>query len=98
MANDDVFKDIAIDEDEHEQSLQDTIDASKGNLIPIGVVSLEKLYDLQNRFQGPKNAETHNSTLMHEQINLGTDKEPKFVNVGMCCTTEEGEAFVHLLR
>jgi len=38
MDNDDIFKDTTIDEDEHEQSLQDTTDASKDNLIPKDVV------------------------------------------------------------
>lgn len=47
MVNDDTFKDAAIDEDEHEQSLQAGVDIKKGHLIPKGVVSLEKLYDLQ---------------------------------------------------
>lgn len=50
MANVDVFKDAAIDEDEHEQSLQAGVDDKKGNLIPKGVVSLENIYDLKNRF------------------------------------------------
>lgn len=46
MANSDVFKDAAIDEDEHEQYLPTGDDDKKGNLIPKGVVSLENLYDL----------------------------------------------------
>jgi len=46
MANSDVFKDIGIDEDVHEQSLQVGANDKKGNLIPKGVVSLEKIYDL----------------------------------------------------
>jgi len=46
MTNVDFFKDEAIDEDEHEQSLQAAVDNKKGNLIPKGVVSLEYLYDL----------------------------------------------------
>ena len=44
------------------------------------MVSLEKIYDLQNLFQGPVNSKTHNSTLLHEQINLGIDKDLNFVN------------------
>ena len=98
MAKNDVFKDATIDEDEHEQSLQSTIDDSKGNLIPKGVVSLKKLYDLQNRFSGPNNTKTHSSTLMHEQINLGTYKHLKFMNLSTCCTLEEWKAFVRLFR
>eukprot|EP00253_Pinus_taeda_P032932 PITA_32932 len=37
MANDDVFKDATIDEDEHKQTRQNTTSTSKGNLIPKGV-------------------------------------------------------------
>jgi len=85
MANTDVFKDAAIDEDEHEQSLQVGVDDKKGNLIPKGVVSLEKLYDLQNHFQGPRNNKIHSSTITHEQINLGTKQDPKFFNLGTSC-------------
>lgn len=50
MANVDVFKDAAIDEDKHEKTLQDAASASKGNLMLKGVVSLDKLYYLQNFF------------------------------------------------
>lgn len=42
------FKDAAADEDEHGQPLQDPADGKKGNLIPKCVVSLNRLYDLQN--------------------------------------------------
>lgn len=48
MANADVFKDVSIDEDEHDQALQEASSAMKGNNTPKSVVSLEKLYDLQN--------------------------------------------------
>lgn len=46
MANTDIYKDTMIDEDVHEQSLQDTTDDNKGNLIPKGVVSLKRIYRL----------------------------------------------------
>lgn len=62
MANAEIFKDIAIDEDVHKQCMEETIDDSKGNPIPKGVVSLEKLYDLQNCFKGPKNTKP---TILH---------------------------------
>ena len=67
-----MFKDATLDEDQHKKELQDATSASKGNLIPKGVVSLEKLYDVKNRFWGPVNAKTHISTLSREQIILGT--------------------------
>ena len=98
MENANIFKDATIDEEEHEKTLQDAANASKGNLIPKGVMSLEKLYNLQNRFQGPVNAKTHRSTLSHEHINLGIDKDLKYVNLGTCCTWKERQAFIHLFK
>lgn len=50
MVNDDVFKDATIDDDKHKKALQDESSARKGNLIPKGVVSLEKLSNLYNHF------------------------------------------------
>ena len=38
MANADVFKDVAIEEDEHDKDLQEEVDTVKGNIIPKGVV------------------------------------------------------------
>lgn len=73
MANIDVFKDASINEDVNEQSIQDTTDDSKGNLIPKSVVSLKKLYDLLNHFKELRNTKTHSSTLIHKHINLGTE-------------------------
>lgn len=85
-ANANVFKHASIDEDEHEKALQDAASASKGNLIPKAVVSLEKLYDLHNCFWGPVNDKIHSSTLSHDHINLGTDKGSKYVNLSICFT------------
>eukprot|EP00253_Pinus_taeda_P017659 PITA_17659 len=98
MANTDIFKDATIDEDEHKQSLQDVANVRKGNLIPKGVVLVVKLYDLHNSFQGLVNAKTHSSTLLHEHINLGTDKDLKFVNIGRYCTLQERKDFIHLFK
>lgn len=69
MENDDVFKHTMIDEDEHEKAFQDAVSGSKGNLIPKGVISLEKLYDLQNHFWGPVNVKSNSSKLSHNHIN-----------------------------
>ena len=98
MANADTLKHAVIDEDEHEKYFQDGADNKKGHLIPKGVVSLEKLYDMQECFQGPRNNKTHNSTIMHELINFGTKQDPKFFNLGMCCTQQEQQAFVRLFK
>lgn len=48
--NFDVFKDTTIYKEVHAKALQVATNASKVKLIPKDVVSLQKLYDLQNRF------------------------------------------------
>lgn len=98
MASANVFKYAAIDEEDHEQTLQDETSASKGNLIPKGVVSLEILYDLQKCFREPMNSKTHISMFSHEKVNLGTEKYLKFVNLGTCCTPQECKTFIHLFK
>jgi len=71
---------------------------SRGNLITQGVVSLEKLYDIQNQSWGSMNENTHNFTLSHEKINLGTEKDLKYVNIGTCYTPQERTTFIHLFK
>jgi hypothetical protein len=44
----------------------------KSNVIPKGVASLEKIFDLQDRFKRITNDNTNSSTLIHQIINLGT--------------------------
>lgn len=72
MANFDVFKDVAVDNDKHKCSLQEKSCNRKGHFITKGVASLEKIYDLQEHFKGLRNSKTHSSTMMHELINLET--------------------------
>jgi len=50
IVNTNTFKDAAIDENEHERSLQARVDVKKGHLIPKGVASLENIYELQECF------------------------------------------------
>jgi len=58
----DVVNDITTNEGEHEQPLKTTAKGKKGNIIPKGVVSLNKIYDLQKLCQGPRNNRSHWST------------------------------------
>lgn len=48
MDNVDVFNYDSIEEDEHNKILQEAPNTMKGNIIPKGVVSMEKPYDLHN--------------------------------------------------
>lgn len=47
MANNEIFKDVAIDDDEYKRSLQAGGDDMKGHIITKGVVSLENIYDME---------------------------------------------------
>jgi hypothetical protein len=72
------------------------MDNLMANTIPKGVVTLEKLFDLKDKFKKSSNVKTHSSTLGHEMINLGTIENPKNVNLGTCCTEEEKHAYLKL--
>lgn len=98
MANTGALKYAAIDDDEHKGSLQVDDGNKKGHLIMKNVATLEKIYDLQECFQGTKNSKTHSSTMMHELINLRIEQDSKFVNLGTCFTQQEWQAFVHLFK
>lgn len=66
--------------------------------MPKGMVSLEKLYHLENGFKGPMNMKAHNSSLLHEYINLGTKQDSRFVNLGTYYTPQEWKPFIYLLK
>lgn len=56
----------------------------KGNKIPKGLVSLECLFNRKDRYvkQRDKEALVVQSSREYEQINIGTNEDPKFVNLG----------------
>ena len=68
------------------------------NSIPKPVVKLEDLYDIKDRFKPVTNAKLQSSTLSFELINLGTEKTPQNINLGLGLSLEEKEAFIRLLR
>ena len=53
LTNHDTFKDFAIDEFNHENSLSNNNFPS--NLNPKSIINLEKFYDLQDKFKGNPN-------------------------------------------
>lgn len=93
ITNLDLFKDVIVDE-EHEQYLEDETKICRINLMPKGVVTLEKLYHFHNCFKGPPNTKTQIFTLRNEQLNLGTEQDPKHVNLSTYCTREELKSFI----
>ena len=83
LINDETFKGEIIDDEEHQA------DFKFNNFIPKGVETLEPMFDLNENFRRPVNVKTHSSSVEFELINLGTEIEPKYVNLGKCCSPGE---------
>ena len=92
LMNDDTFKGAIIDDEEHRAELKYI------NFIAKGVRTLEQMFDLKNKFRKPANVKTHSSSLQFEMINLGPEAEPKYVNLGKCCSPGERSKFISLFR
>ena len=84
---------MAIDEVEHDKSLSDI-----SNIIPKSVINLEKFYDLQDKFKQTTNCKTQSSSLNYEPVNLGTEKNPCSINIGINFSDEEKIAFIRLYK
>ena len=56
------------------------------------------MFDLSNKFRKPVNVKTHSSSLQFELINLGTEAEPRYVNLGKCCFLGERSKFISLYK
>jgi hypothetical protein len=85
----DMFQDLMIDDEVHEQDIRyywDEASKIKANCILRNVLSLEKLFNLKNKFRNLMNPKTNFSTMMHVLVNLRTPKQPKYINLGTCCS------------
>jgi hypothetical protein len=90
-----------IDDETHQQDLQNYRDETskvKENCVPKNVLTLEKLFDLQTKFRRHANPKTNSSTMMHFLVNLGTSEQPKYVNLGTCCSEAEKHTFTQLFK
>ena len=56
------------------------------------------MFDLDNKLRKPANVKNHSSSLQFELINLGTEDEPKYVNLGKCCSPRERSNFISLFK
>ena len=56
------------------------------------------MFDLNNKFRKPANVKTNSSYMQYELINLGTEDEPKYVNLGKCCSPGERSRFISLFQ
>ena len=57
LTNDENFKDLVIDDEEHQANLQ------SGNFIPKGVRTLEGMFDLNKKFRKLSNVKTNSSSV-----------------------------------
>ena len=57
LTNDEVFQGAIIDDEEHQA------DMKYDNFIPKGVRTLEKMFNLNEKFRRPANMKTHSSSL-----------------------------------
>ena len=89
---DETFKDSVIDDEEHQANLQ------SGNFMPKGVMTLEGMFDLNNKLRKPANVKTNSSSMQYELIKLGSEVEPKYVNLGKCCSPGERRKFISLFK
>ena len=92
LTNDETFKGAIIDDEEHQAELK------FDNFIPKGVRTLERMFDLNDKFRRPVNVKTHSSSLQFDLINLGTEIEPKYVNLGKFCSPDERNKFISLFK
>ena len=74
------------------------MDKSKGHVIPKGIANLENIFDLKERFKGPKNAKTGISCPLHITVNLGTLEALKNVNLNKTIYKGERKSYLKLFR
>jgi hypothetical protein len=102
------FQGAVIDEQTHDDNLRDftVIPNPKPpealsdmvNFIPKSVVRLEKFYDFEDKFKKTVNCKTNSSSLIYEKVNLGTNENPQFINLGLGCSKQEKAAFIKLFK
>jgi hypothetical protein len=105
LTNQDNFKDLAIDDEEFREKTTGTnpqigqdVGKLKAHTIPKGVANLESLFDIKDRFKGPKNAKTGSSFPLHETVNLGTPENQKNVNLRKTMSKEERKSNLKLFK
>ena len=66
--------------------------------MPKNIIRLEKLFDLQDKFKNLTNTKTNSSSLKYEAINLGIEKNPQNINLGINCSPAKRETFIKLFK
>ena len=56
------------------------------------------MFDLQNKLWKLANVNTNNSSMQSELVNLGSEVEPKYVNLGKCWSPRKRCKFIKLFQ
>ena len=104
----DTFKDAVCDEMTHDEdlhnftiipkpcSIQESLD--QVSAFPRSVIKLENFYDLKDKFKAARNCKTGSSIMQSSIVNLGTEQNSQYVNLGSMCTLQEKSAFIKLFK
>jgi len=66
--------------------------------MPKGVIKLENMFVLLDKFKGPLNVKNNSSSLSYEVINLGTIENPRKINLGKSIYVDERRAYIKLFK
>jgi ribonuclease HI len=101
------FQGVMIDEQTHEDNLHDftVIPNPKPpealsdmvNSLPKYVARLENFYDFEDKFKKTVNCKTNSSSLTYEKVNLGTNENPQYINLGLGCRKKEKHAYHQII-
>ena len=56
------------------------------------------MFDLNNKFKRPNNVKTQSSSMQFELVNLGSEAEQKYANLGKCFSHGERSKFISLFK
>ena len=70
----------------------------EGNVIPRGLVTLESLFDKEDKRKDKVESSKPSSCSDYEKVNIGSEENPKMVLIGKDLTSQEKEEFMKLLK
>jgi hypothetical protein len=89
---------IKQEDKEFEAKKDNILERPKLHTMPKGVVNIENLFDLREKFKNLKKVKIGSSSLAYEVINLGTAKSPNNINLGRSLSTNEKRAYLKLFK
>ena len=67
----------------------------KGNSIPRGLVSLEKLFDLHDVVREPQLVPNYEYV---EEVNIGTEEQPNIIKIARIVSPESKQSYISLMK